>query len=108
MTLGPNAPCDTICFHAQQCVEKYLKAILTYHKTPFGRTHDIELLVRMLPPHVLSDWPVAQQRLLTTYATTTRYPGEYEPISLREAREAVALAASVRARLREGFPEGDL
>lgn len=23
-----NCPTDTICFHAQQCVEKYLKALL--------------------------------------------------------------------------------
>lgn len=25
---GRKAPADTVCFHAQQCVEKYVKALL--------------------------------------------------------------------------------
>ncbi len=32
-------PTDTICFHAQQCAEKYLKGLLTYHSIDFPRTH---------------------------------------------------------------------
>ncbi|MGA2770210.1 MAG: HEPN domain-containing protein [Bryobacteraceae bacterium] len=28
MTLQEDCPFDTVCFHAQQCVEKYLKALL--------------------------------------------------------------------------------
>ncbi len=26
--MGEDCPTDTVCFHAQQCVEKYLKAFL--------------------------------------------------------------------------------
>jgi len=26
LTMGEDCPYDTVCFHAQQCVEKYLKA----------------------------------------------------------------------------------
>ncbi len=26
LTLGGDCPTDTVCFHAQQCVEKYIKA----------------------------------------------------------------------------------
>lgn len=99
--MGPEAPFDTICFHAQQCVEKSLKAVLTRHAIEFGRTHDIEALVRLLPEHLLSDWPLAEQRLLTVYATVTRYPGEYDPISRREARQAVDIATAIRQRIRE-------
>ena len=32
------------CFHAQQCAEKYLKAILVARETPFGKVHDLLLL----------------------------------------------------------------
>jgi HEPN domain-containing protein len=28
LKLGSKCPTDTVCFHAQQCVEKYLKAFL--------------------------------------------------------------------------------
>ena len=30
LTLKENCPFDTVCFHAQQCAEKYLKALLVY------------------------------------------------------------------------------
>lgn len=30
-----------VCYHAQQAVEKILKAILTEHETEFSRTHNI-------------------------------------------------------------------
>ena len=38
-------PYDTICFHAQQCAEKYLKGFLTYHEIEFPKTHSLENLV---------------------------------------------------------------
>ena len=31
-----SPPTDTICFHAQQCAEKYLKGFLTFHETDLG------------------------------------------------------------------------
>jgi HEPN domain-containing protein len=30
-----------ICFHAQQCAEKYLKAILVAKQQTFPKTHDL-------------------------------------------------------------------
>jgi HEPN domain-containing protein len=35
LKIKPDPPFDTICFHAQQCAEKYLKAYLTYHEIEF-------------------------------------------------------------------------
>jgi len=32
---------SAVCFHAQQCVEKYLKALLQEHESAFSRTHDL-------------------------------------------------------------------
>ena len=34
-----------VCFHAQQCVEKYLKARLNEGSIQFHRTHDLEQLL---------------------------------------------------------------
>ena len=47
---------------------------------------------------------VEEQRRLTDYATVTRYPGDYEPIPLAEARRAVAIARRVRKEVRSLLP----
>ncbi len=35
---------DNLCFSAQQCAEKYLKALLVLRKIPFPKTHDLIIL----------------------------------------------------------------
>ena len=45
LKMGEDCPTDTVCFHAQQCVEKYLKAFLVSRDIDFPRTHDIGDLV---------------------------------------------------------------
>jgi len=81
-----DCPTDTICFHAQQCVEKCLKALLVAQGTGFKKTHDLEELMGLLPPRLRPSLDDKEQDRLTEYATVTRYPGRYEPISLTEAR----------------------
>lgn len=39
-----NVDSHTICFHAQQGVEKALKAVLVSKNLEFGRTHDLNKL----------------------------------------------------------------
>jgi HEPN domain-containing protein len=41
LTLRQDSPTDTVCFHAQQCVEKHLKALLVLRAIVFPKTHDI-------------------------------------------------------------------
>ncbi len=40
-----RVPWDTICFHAQQAAEKFLKTFLVYHIQPVPRTHDLVALL---------------------------------------------------------------
>jgi len=42
-----NPANDMVCFHLQQCVEKYLKAFLTLHNQHFRKTHDIAELIEL-------------------------------------------------------------
>ena len=48
-----DCPTDTVCFHAQQCVEKYLKGFLQEHRIIFSKTHSLPVLldqcVRIFP-----------------------------------------------------------
>lgn len=36
---------NAVCFHAQQCVEKYLKAVLQENEVLFQKVHDLEVLL---------------------------------------------------------------
>lgn len=109
-TLGlrDDCPTDTVCFHAQQCVEKYLKAFLVFNSIDFGRTHDIEALVSLLPGDMEIGLTVEDQRRMTGYATVFRYPGEYEPLFYADTRRAVLLARRVRREIRKLLPRNAL
>ncbi len=104
LKLGPTAPTDTICFHAQQCVEKYLKAMLVLSGRDFPRTHDIEDLVRRLPRGIDPGLSANEQERLTMYATITRYPGGDDPVPIAAARKGVAIARRVRKAVRKHLP----
>jgi HEPN domain-containing protein len=47
---SPSALHDAVCFHTQQCIEKYLKAWLQEANTAFRRTHDLEELLDLIVP----------------------------------------------------------
>ncbi|OGA43319.1 MAG: hypothetical protein A3G24_09280 [Betaproteobacteria bacterium RIFCSPLOWO2_12_FULL_62_13] len=103
LRLGKDCPTDTVCFHAQQCVEKYLKALLTLRGIDFPKTHDIGAVIALVPGRSDFALSIEQQRRLTNYATAARYPGWGE-IPLGEARQALALARRVRAAVRRLLP----
>lgn len=102
---GSDPFTDIICFHAQQAVEKYLKACLTWHEIEFPKTHALEDLVLLAGQKdptflALKDEVV----LLTPYAVETRYPEFGEP-SLEDAREAVQVAERVRDFVLQRLPK---
>lgn len=100
---SPNP--DAACFHAQQCGEKYLKAVLQEADTPFPKTHDLEALLDLL---VASQPHLEQMReslaVLTDYAVAFRYPGERATQGM--AADALRHVTPVRNAAREllGLP----
>jgi HEPN domain-containing protein len=105
LTADPPLLGDAV-FHAQQAVEKALKAFLTWHSTPFRRTHLLEELgeqcLRIDPSlKVLVDRAVP----LTKYAWMYRYPGEPQEPTPEEAEKALALAREVHAAVLARLPE---
>lgn len=82
-------------FHAQQCAEKYLKALLVRTRRPFPRTHDLRALHTLCADAGIA-LPIERDVLdaPTAHAVWARYPGEGP--NPQEARNAVATARSVR------------
>ncbi len=84
---------EQICFHAQQAVEKALKAVLLFNKVDFPLTHDLDDLLDIaenagipLPTEIMD------VGILTPYAVETRYPGYWEEITEQDVDEAIKLA----------------
>jgi HEPN domain-containing protein len=86
---------ETLCFHAHQAVEKALKAVLVHSKVEFLKTHNIKTLTELLPESVKKSGELIAAAGLTDYAVSSRYPGESEPVSESEFREALRLAQAV-------------
>ena len=59
----------------------------------------------MLPPEVEIPVEISEQERLTDYATVSRYPGDWEPITRADAEGAVEMARRVRAAARSGLPK---
>ncbi len=91
---------DALCFHAQQCAEKYLKACLQERGLPFERTHNLScLLDALLASYPMLDALRSALLQLNVYAVAFRYPGESATRS--DAQNARALCVSVRSSLRQ-------
>jgi HEPN domain-containing protein len=70
-----SAPLAAIGFHAQQAVEKYLKAVLAKREVSYARTHDIAALLKLLTKNDIGAPPpaAAELRSLTPFAAAFRY-----------------------------------
>ena len=66
LKMGEDCPTDTTCFHAQQCVEKYLKAFLTLKRIDFPKTHDVGELLVLISKNARPQLTVEEQRRLPT------------------------------------------
>ena len=90
---------DAVCFHAQQCAEKYLKALLQQANISFPKTHNLlEILDLILT--IDPTWELFRPNLalLTSFAVNLRYPGE--SADKATAQNALALCRAVRSKAR--------
>ena len=96
--LGSNGSRDAVCYHAQQAVEKLLKATLLNRGVKFPKTHDLIVLSALLSnnDHRWS-WDQGELSTLTSYAVEYRYPSL--AASQNEANTAVQLLSRIWAAL---------
>lgn len=90
---------EAVCFHGQQCAEKYLKAFLIAQQTPFPKIHDL-IALKTLCVARDGSFELIQDLLLSLegYDVAIRYPGE--TATIEDSREAVAAVKQVRRFIR--------
>jgi HEPN domain-containing protein len=104
MVVEEGCPCDTACFHCQQAIEKYLKALLTLAGVPALHTHDLEKLLALLPLDLQLSVPVTSLVAINPYAVQVRYADDWREPSRSDAIQALALAQQVRTQVRNLLP----
>lgn len=88
----PEIDDEVVGFHAQQAVEKCLKAVLAKHRIEQRKTHDLQLLVDLLIQNNLSSPPLREGiDALGPFAVELRYDlMATEPLDREQARAVVA------------------
>jgi len=104
LTLEENCPYDTVCFHAQQCVEKSLKALLTFCAIDFPKIHDLTELLVLIPKSSRFGIDPSELAILNPYAVEARYPGDWDDVSREEAQQAVEVAGRICREIRTRLP----
>ena len=89
-----NPATDTVCFHMQQCVEKYLKAFLIFKGKEISKTHNLAVILQQC---IEIDTQFEKLRSiaadeLTLYADNARYPDDFYMPSLDETKKAISVA----------------
>src|SRR2546426_2389647 len=98
---------DIVCFHAQQCAEKFLKAMLAYRGVEFLRTHDLVVLLHRVRERDAVRLEDGDLSPLNRFATEARYPGGWDPIGQSDAAVALELARKVRDAVRPFLPRNE-
>jgi HEPN domain-containing protein len=90
---------DVVCFHCQQCAEKYLKGLLEELGLSIPKTHNLEKLLILLLPHHSSLRSMRRGfAFLTNFAVGIRYPTF--DASKRQAAAALRWTDRVRTSVR--------
>jgi len=88
---------DTIAFHCQQSVEKYIKAALVYFDIEFQRSHDLLYLLELLSVKVgISSELFDKANLLNGFGVEIRYPDQIIYLTKDEIEQAILIAEDFR------------
>ena len=97
-----HIPTDTICFHAQQAIEKLLKATLIGHGRNVTKTHDLVKLlsdVSDVAPELLPYEEHLEE--ISEYGVAARYPDDFYEPGHEEAQRAFEVALDIEAIVRK-------
>jgi len=88
---------DTIAFHCQQAVEKYLKALLIYFEIDFKRSHDLMYLLDLLSQSIeIKESMYDSAILLNGFSVQIRYPDNTVYLSSEELETSISIAQDFR------------
>jgi len=89
---------DTIAFHCQQSVEKYLKGYLFFLEIEFRRYHDLIYLAELIcQKDPINNELIIKLTELEDYAVEIRYPDAEIELTDEEIQNAISISKEVRS-----------
>ena len=105
LTMKSSCPYKLLAFHAQQCIEKYLKAYLVYNEIDFPFTHNLGVLIDLYINIDKKFLNLKEAETLTRYGIITRYPSFDREINKEEAIKCVNIAKDIQNFILKLFNE---
>lgn len=88
---------DTIAFHCQQAVEKYLKAILLFYDIEFQKSHNLIFLLDLLSCQIeINEQTYDGAILLNGFSVQIRYPDKSIFLTKEELETSIQVAQDFR------------
>jgi len=95
--IDEDIPIDTVCFHCQQVVEKYLKAFLTYKELQFPYSHNLGSLVHIAESVDKSFSEIKEKaEILSPFAVEIRYPDTAELPTISDCKDFYQIAIEIK------------
>lgn len=85
---------EDLCFDCQQAAEKSIKALLVHLDIEFEKIHSISKLLKQVEGIIVPE-EIKDAAELSVYAVDTRYPGDYDPATESEYKQALMMAEKV-------------
>ena len=96
----PMETSNSIGFHCQQCIEKYLKAYIVSNEVSFEKIHDLEML-QCKCSSIDKSFEQFDFKNLTDYGVKFRYP-DWENLQINEKglQEFISIAEEIKQFVR--------
>jgi HEPN domain-containing protein len=92
---------DTLAFHCQQAVEKYIKCLLEKYSIPFRRSHDLRYLLDLLDEKIPIDVEFYERVMkLNAFSMEIRYPDIKIEVPEDDRNTAISIAREFREFLK--------
>jgi HEPN domain-containing protein len=93
---------DIVCYHCQQCIEKYLKAVLVEKDVEFEKIHDLEALMYLCKDYLSALRDHIEDLIwLTQFSVRVRYPGF--GATKKDMKKGLSVAKKLRIPIRDFF-----
>ena len=93
---------ETVAFHCQQAVEKYIKGLLVFYDSNFKKTHDVVFLLELLTDKTdISDDLYSKALSMEGFGVDIRYPNHKIHLSKEELENTIKIAREFRAFVKE-------
>ena len=84
---------DTIAFHCQQAVEKYIKAVLVFYNIDFQKSHDLVYLLELLSDKIeIDELKFRNAFMLNNFGVQIRYPNKIVKLTKEELETAIKIS----------------